>query len=81
MGCFCLGPTIKLNSTISVSNQLYSQIEEVKKLGNKEEKSYQDFSKSINSKVEIECSNISSSRLSFSDDVQKDEERENEKNN
>ena len=52
-----------------------------KKTGKQRRKKLPRFFEIYKLKVEIECSNISSSRLSFSDDVQKDEERENEKNN
>ena len=76
MGCSCIGPIIKIKSNISVNDQLYSNKEEVKKTDDKEENNFQNHSKSLNAKVIIECSNISSSRLSFSDDAKNDDERE-----
>ena len=81
MGCPCLGPSIKFNSTISVSIQVNSHKEEIKKVVNRGEKSFQNFSRSLNAKLNKEFSNISSSSVNFSDDDQKDDERENEKNN
>ena len=80
MGNYCLESTIKSKTNIPVIQPNFQE-EEAKKEEDKEEKDFQDFSKSSKKKIITECSNISSSRLSFSDDVQKDEEREIEKNN
>ena len=80
MGNYCLESTIKSKTNIPVIQPNFKE-EEAKKEEDKEEKDFQDFSKSSKKKIITECSNISSSRLSVSDDVQDDDGNENENKN
>ena len=70
MGCSCLGPTIKIKSIISATNKSYPQ--------DVEEKNAE--SKCLEVKIKSGNSNISSSCISFSDDAQEDDKKENKKN-
>ena len=68
MGCSCLGPAVKIKSNISVNNLQYSQKKETNIKENAEGNNVEDFSKSCKAKISTECSNISSSYISISDD-------------
>ena len=82
MGCSCLGPGIKIKSNINtVSNQLYIQKKKEKIPENTKEENLENLLKSYKTKINTECSNISSSRISLSDDVQGDEKRNSENKN
>ena len=67
MGCSYLGSETKIKSNISANSIIYCDKAEQKKMEDPEDKSFQDFLKSFNAKIITNCSNISSSCLSFSD--------------
>ena len=81
MGCSCLGPNIKIKSNIPVDNQPNYHKEELKKPEDKAKKIFKNLPKISGAKMKTDCSNISSSCLSFSDDDKEDDKKENENKN
>ena len=81
MGCSCLGPNIKIKSNIPVNNQSNYYKEELKNPEDQGKKIFKILPKISEAKMKTECSNISSSCLSFSDDDKEDDKKENENKN
>ena len=80
MGCACLGPTIRIRSNLSVSRQVFSQMEEEKKPGDLEEKDIISFSKHLEINLNAKCQNISNSKICLPGDDKEDDKKESEKN-
>ena len=81
MGCACLRPTIRIRSNLSVSRQMFSQIEEEKQPENIEEKDIITFSKLLEINLNSKFQNISISKLCLSNENKENDKKENEKNN
>ena len=81
MGCACLGPTIRIRSNLSVSRQVFSQIQEEKKPGDLEEKDIINFSKLLELNLNPKCQNISNSKICLSGDDKEEDKKENKKEN
>ena len=73
MGCSCLGPTVKIKTNITVNNLRSSKKKEKNKKENIEGKNVEDPSRSCRARISTECSNVSSSCISISDDDDSEE--------
>ena len=79
MGCSCLGRVVKITSNIDANNLQYSQKKE-KRIEEEREKNMEDVLKSYKTKIDIECSHISSSCISISDDDDQECDKRNTEN-
>ena len=68
MGCSCIGRVAKIKSNIAVNNLQYFKKEWKKMEKETEEQKVENFLKSYKTRIDTECSNISSSFISISDD-------------
>ena len=82
MGCSCLGHAVKIKSNIVTSStKLYFPKKKGKISENRDERNLENFLKSYRTKISTECSNISSSCMSVSNDEQENDKRDDERIN
>ena len=82
MGCSCIGTTIKIKSNISIIIVEYVPRKKKQQIPKtKDEKDFLVSSESYKTQTKTECSSIYRVNSSFSNNVQKNDRKENEKKN